>query len=141
MAGETNNQGSGYGDLVSTQKGGVQNLASLVLSFQNAFPPATATASPRATGTNSLGTTALLLVTASTTRHGIVFHNPGTASVYVFPTAITTAPTVSAVGGSFLIFPGGSLSFAPTQFPNVNCSWSGFAATGAANALTIVEFY
>jgi len=133
---------AGVDDVVSSIKTGVTNLANLAGGMVNAYPPPTATVSPAATGLNALGTTAATIaVASSTTRHGIIFHNPGTTSVYVYPTAIATAPTVSAVGGAFLILPAGTLKMSSDSFPNVNCGWSAFAGAGSAQPLTIVEFF
>ena len=128
-------------DVVSTMKGGVTNLAQLALGMTNAYPPAVGSASPAAYGFNAMTTTAVLLLSNSTVRHGLIFHNPGTANMYVFPTTITTTPTTAAVGGAFLILPGATLSLPSTVFPNANCSWSGFAGTGSSQALTVVEFF
>jgi hypothetical protein len=131
----------GMTDLVSTQKGGVTNLGDLADALRSAFPPASASSSPNPVGVNSLNTTAAVVISDSTVRHGIVFHNPGTTDVYVFPTSITTTPTVSAPGGAFLILPAADLAFPSSLYANVNCSWSAFSGTGTAQALTIVEFY
>jgi hypothetical protein len=128
-------------DANSTLQNVVRQIGLYAQSIANAYPAATTTASPRAIGFNSITTTAALVLSNSTMRHGLVFHNPGTANLYVFPTAITTSPTTAAVGGAFIIYPGGTLPFSPASFPNVNCSWSAFSATGSSQALTIVEFY
>lgn len=129
-------------DIVSNLKNGVTNIANMASGLLNAYPAPTTTASPQATGLNSLSTTTTVLAVANNTaRHGIVFHNPGTASVYVFPTAIATTPGTTSVGGAFLILPGASLSFPSAMFPNATCSWSAFSGTGSNQALTIVEFY
>lgn len=130
----------GLNDLVSTQKGGVQTLAVVAQALVNAFPKATASTSPVATGLNSIATAAVVAIAANTLRHGIMFHNPGTATIYVYPTSIAAAPTVSSVGGSFVVYPGGTLQFSPANFPNVNCGWSAFGL-GASLPLTICEFY
>lgn len=130
-------------DLVSTQKGGVQNLARVALSIGNAFPQATATSSPKATGLNSLGTsTAIVVIGTSTVRHGVLFHNPGgtTVIVYVFPSTMTPAPTTTTLGGTLGIA-GGSTVFLPSaQFPNINCGFSAFAGTGTNQPFTAWEF-
>lgn len=133
--------GSSLADLISTQKGGVQNLSQLLQSVQNALPPATTTTSPRSTGFNSLNTVGTSLIATSAMRRGIVFHNPGTTSVFVYPSLTSPVPTTTAAGGAFIIFAGDTLSFPSTMFPNVNCGWSGFSQTGSSQALTVVEFY
>ena len=127
-------------DLNSTQKGGVQNLSQIARAIANTMPIATASTSPVATGINTLSTTIMVVIASSVIRHGIVFHNPGTVNAYVFPTAIATAPTTALVGGSFIIDPGGTVTFAAMGFANVNAGWSGFSASGSGNPLTILEF-
>ncbi len=127
-------------DLNSTQKGGVQNLSQIARGLTNTMPLATASLSPVATGINTLGTTVIVLVAANAFRHGIVFHNPGTVSAYIYPTNITTAPTTALVGGSILIDPGGTVAFPSMGFSNVSCGWSGFIATGSSQPLTVLEF-
>lgn len=128
-------------DMISTGQNIVRQIGQFAQSIANTNPAATTTASPRALGFNSITTTAAVIVSNSTTRHGLIFHNPGTANIYVFPTAITTSPTTAIVGGSFIIYPGGTLTFSPLIFPNVNCSWSAFSGTGSSQALTVVEFF
>lgn len=134
--------GGSITDLVSTNKGGVQNVANIFQSLSNSYPSATASSSPIATGVNTLGTTAVSVVAARTNRNGILFHNPATTSVdvYVFPSTIATTPTVAAPGGAWKIVPGGDLPLPSVGFANVNCAFSAFAGTGTNNALTIWEF-
>jgi hypothetical protein len=134
--------GGGVADLVSTQKGGVQNLGRAAQSLANAFPPATASTSPVVTGINTLGTTGVSVIAANALRHGILFHNPATANVniYIYPSGANPAPTLASTGGSLIIFPGGDRAFPSTVYPNVNAGFSAFAGTGTNNALTIVEF-
>lgn len=128
-------------DVITNMKNAVTNLSGLVQSLTNAYPAPTATVSPKATGINTLATTAAIIIAASTTRHGIIFHNPGTVTSYIYPTAIATAPGTTTLGGSFILIPGGTLSFPSSNFPNANAGWSGFAAAGTTGPLTIVEFF
>lgn len=129
-------------DLVSTQKGGVQNLGATVQSLKNAFPPATASSSPAGTGINTLGTTAIVVVAANANRHGILLSNVGlTATIYVYPTAMVTAPTLASTGGALGIAAGSTVTFPSAQFPNFNCGLSAFAGTGTNNPFTVWEFY
>ncbi len=130
----------------------VNNLAQVALSsavflsissaILNAFRPPTASSSPITTGINNLGTTAIPVLAANTTRHGLIFHNPATTNVniYAFQSTIATAPTLSAVGGAFVIVPGATLAFPSVEYQNINTAFSAFAGTGTSNALTIVEF-
>lgn len=145
--------GGSLNDLVSTNKGGVLNLANLAQTVATALPPElanaiinvlagpTSSASPILTGINNLGTTAISVIGSSSTRFAMLLHNPGgTASVYVFPTPATTAPTLASTGGAFVLYPGGTLPLGPLMFANVNAAFSAFAGTGTNNPLTIWEF-
>jgi hypothetical protein len=134
--------GGSLNDLVSTQKGGVQIISRLVRAVSNAMPPATASTSPVATGVNNLGTTGTTVVAKNALRHGILFSNPSTTVVvYIYPTAIATAPTLSAPGGALPIASGSTVPFPCAQFPNVNAGFSAFASAGTTSPLTIWEFF
>src|SRR5215467_9257034 len=90
--------GGGVADLVNTQKAGVQNVSIAAQSLKNAFPPATASTSPVSTGINTLGTTGTAVIASNAFRHGLIICNPATTNVfvYVFPSNMTTAPTLSS---------------------------------------------
>ena len=128
-------------DAVSALQNIARQIGVYAQSIANAYPAATTTSSPGAIGINSISTTAGVVLGTSTIRHGLVFHNPGTANIYVFPTAISTTPTTSLVGGTFIIYPGGTLTMPSTMFTNVGAGWSAFSGTGSSQALTIVEFF
>jgi len=102
---------------------------------------ASTTTSPVSTGINTLNTVATAVISTSSVRQALIFHNPGTTNVYVYPSLTSAAPTTTAPGGSFIMFPGGTLSLSNEEFSNINCGWSAFAATGSSQPLTIVEFY
>ena len=85
---------------------------------------------------------------ANVNRHGLIFHNPGTADAYIFPTIVyafpaltTTAPTSAVLGGSIKIAAGSSWLLPSSNYANVNCGWSGLSTTGSGQPFTIVEFY
>jgi hypothetical protein len=124
----------------------LQNIARAIgnqNSFvSNATPAATATSSPISYPFNNIGTaTATTVIVANQNRYGLIFHNPGaTASIYVYPSNITTAPTTSAVGGSFVIYPGSTLSLPSPLFANANGAWLAFSGTGSNQPFTVVEF-
>lgn len=101
----------------------------------------TTTASPQAIGFNNISTTATAILSTSSLRRGVMFHNPGTAAIYVYPTGMTTAPTTAILGGSMVIYPGGTLSLGPPSFPNLSSGWLAFSVTGSSQALTVVEFF
>ena len=97
--------------------------------------------SPVFTAINNLGTTAGTTVIASNaTRHGLIVHNPGTADVYIYQTGMATTPNITTLGGTLLIFPGGTETFPSPQFPNVNCGLSAFVSTGSSQPFTVIEF-
>jgi hypothetical protein len=145
----TNNNNVGLGaaaggaitDLVSTQKGGVQNLGQLVSSISNSMPVAGTATSPKATGVNNIGTASGTSVLGSSSiRHGMLFHNPGSNDVYVYPSALSPAPTTTTLGGTLRIVPGDTVPFPAVMWPNQNSAFSAIALTGTTNPLTIWEF-
>lgn len=128
-------------DVNNTLKGNVQNAANVAKALLNAFPPATTSASPVATGV-SLGTTGAVVVASNPARHGLLLQNVGaTATVYVFPTLASPAPTLTSLAGAISIAIGSTFSFPPSVWPNVNAGFSAFAGTGSGNPLTAWEFY
>ena len=117
-----------------------QVVTTINKSIANTMPVSTASSSPVATGINTIATAASVAIAANTTRHGIMFHNPGGTTIFLYPTTISIAPTLASTGGAFALYGGGTLQFSPLNFPNVSCGWSAFGA-GAAMPLTVVEFY
>lgn len=119
-----------------------RQLGAQAQSQANATPNATASTSPVSYPFNNIGTSsATTIIAANPTRYGLVFHNCGaTAAVYVYPSAMTSAPTFASVGGSFIIYPGGTLSFPSTMFANSNGAWSAFSGTGSNQPFTVIEF-
>lgn len=109
-------------------------------SLSNALPVPATTVSPKFTGV-SLTTTGAVVISTSTIRHGMLFHNPGTTNVYLYATAIQTAPTTSSLAGSIVIGPGLTLTLPSSEFPNLNAGFSAFAQTGSSQAFTVVEFF
>lgn len=131
----------GPSDQLSATQNGVAAINNLYSILRNVWPPVYSGTSPQVTGLNSLSTTAVVAVSPNTTRHGILFHNPGSINTYVYPSNIGTAPSVASPGGSFVIYGGGTLSFPSPLFSNVNCGWSAFVSSGSNQPLTILEFY
>lgn len=87
--------------------------------------------------------TAVTVAPANTNRQKIIFHNPGTNNVLVFPALVQTsgssaaaAVTVAAPGGGFLVYGNGG-----TLEVTGECSgaWKALAASGASNALTVMD--
>lgn len=128
-------------DINSTLQNIAKQLGHWAQVQNNATPVATASTSPVSYPFNNIGTsTATTVIAANTSRYGLIFHNPGTATIYVYPNNMTSAPTFSSVGGSFIIYPGGTLSFPSPLFANVNGAWSAFSGTGSNQSFTVVEF-
>jgi hypothetical protein len=85
-----------------------------------------------------LGTSPAPVIAGNAERQRIVFHNPGTASVYVAPTTTATGtpllPTLSALAGCFQIPSGGTLVLTG----EMQITWQAFSAA-VGNPLTIFE--
>lgn len=99
-------------------------------------------AAGKVSGVNSVGTGGAQVIGANSRRMGLRFHNPGTVTLYVYSANTAPAPTLSALGGAFIIFPqndvtiyGGNVGI----LHDVNSAWSAFAATGSSNPLTMME--
>ena len=127
-------------ELIAQLQNIARQLSGGVQSIVNATPAATTTSSPKFTAV-SLTTTATVVIAASTIRHGLVMHNPGTTNIYVYATGMTSPPNTSVLAGSIVVFPGGTLSFPSASFPNINAGFSAYNLTGASQAFTIVEFF
>lgn len=128
-------------DILSAMQNGVTAINRLNERLTTAFPTSTGAVSPVATGVNTLTTTVSVVLSSNAIRHSVIFHNPGTINIYLFPSNITTVPTLATVGGSFLMLPASTLSFPTLSFPNVTCGWSAFVSSGSSQPFTIVEFY
>ena len=89
-----------------------------------------------------LSTTPAPVAPANALRRSIVFHNPSTIAVYVAPQTIlnfdgttsTLTPSLAALQGCFILFPGGQMKL------DGSCQgqWNAFAASGTP-ALTIED--
>lgn len=137
----TQNQISGLSEVIAQLQNIARQLSAGTQSLSNSTPVPTTTSSPKFTGV-TLGTAAISpLVGTSAVRHGIVFHNPGTATCYVFPSNIATTPTTSILAGSLAIAGGSTMPFPSSMYPNINVGFSGFAGTGASQPFTVIEFF
>src|SRR5437016_125829 len=98
--------GGGLVEAVSQLQNIARNLGAWAQSQVNAYPiPAVAT-SPKFTGITITNVTATVLIASSTTRHGLILHNPSTTAAYVWPTVTANIPTSSALAGTMLIAAG-----------------------------------
>ncbi len=139
MAADDNAQ-TGQTEAVSQLQNIARNLGLWAQSLVNASPIPTTTVSPRFTAVQ-LSTTATTVIGTSVLRHGIMFHNPGTGSLYLYQTGMTSAPTTTVLAGSIVIYPGDTWTLPSPMFTNINAGFSGFSGTGSSQALTIVEFF
>lgn len=133
--------GGGMMDLVSTQKGGVQNLGRLAQAIRNVFPAPTTSTSPVFIAVNNLGTTGTTVMTATTGLHGLIAINPGTATAYLYSLTIATTPTLSSLGGTIPIPPSQSFPFPSINYANFNVGLGALVATGTSAPLTILQFF
>jgi hypothetical protein len=92
---------------------------------------------------NGVGTSNVQVAPANPNRRSIIFHNPGTVNLYVsMTTQVSQAgvgaplvPSPAALGGTFLIYPGGLLTF---QGGEIQLVWQAFAASGT-NPITVMD--
>jgi hypothetical protein len=128
----------GLSDILSTQQNGVAALRDLntTLGAGGGFASFPGGA---VTGLNSLSTTAVQAVGANAGRLNLTFHNPGTVTAFVYPNTgaggTPLTPLTSAVGGSFMVVPGGFL----TVVDATNGAWSAFSSSGSNNPLTVMD--
>jgi hypothetical protein len=97
------------------------------------------TSGGKTTPVNNVATGGALVIAANPARVSIMFHNPGTQTLYVYPAVTATGaantPALASLGGSYQLLPGGYLTFAG----ECQTAWGAFAAVGASNALSISE--
>jgi hypothetical protein len=99
-------------------------------------------ASAHVTGVNSVGTSPVQIIPSNSWRRAIKFHNPGTVTVYCYPSEVGGSPSLSALGGCFVIFPGSEVTFyggGSGAGGAVTGAWFAFAASGGGNPLTVME--
>lgn len=120
-------------DLNSTTKGQALSVSQLAAWAIAPGQTLSSTASPKATVV-TVGTTSTLLIASSTTRRGLEFINGSTGGnpVWVMPQG------AAVVGQGYIVVPGGF-----RRIPNTLAANAGFSAiaTGAAGALTVVEYF
>ena len=135
------NQTQSVSEVIAQLQNIARQLSAQSQSITNVSPAATTTTSPKFTAI-TLGTGSItVLVATSTLRHGLLLHNPGTATCYIFQTGMASSPTTSSLGGSVVIYPGGTFALPSAMFANINAGFSGFAGTGSSNGFTVVEFF
>lgn len=139
-AGGYNAGGPGFTEAVNQLTNIARQLSFWSQSITNSQPVPTTTASPKFTAVN-LSTAASVIVAASTIRHGIVLHNPGTTTCYVYQTGMASPPTTSVLAGALLIAAGSSVVWPSPQFTNINAGFSAFSSTGSSQPFTVIEFF
>jgi len=132
--------GPGISEAINQLANIARQLSVWSKSISNSTPAATTTTSPKFTAV-TLSTTASVAIASSTTRHGLLMHNPGTANVYIYQTGMASAPTTSVLAGSIVIYPGGTFTLPSAQFPNINSGFSAFSGTGSSQPFTVVEWF
>ena len=135
--------GQGFTEAVNHLSNIARQLSYWSQSITNSQPVPTTTTSPKFTAV-SLGTASAttLVIASSTTRHGLIFHNPGgTATCYVFVTGMASAPTTGNLAGALAIAAGSSVTWPSSQFTNINAGFSGFAGTGSNQPFTVIELF
>lgn len=130
-------------DLVSTQKGGVQNLGQIAVAIATAVAQYLApgntlstTTSPRATNYTTLSTTSVQVIASSTTRRGIAFYNSNPSGNNIF---ITPSNLTAVINQGIPLLPGGAWEVSATLA--ANAAFNAIAATASNNVLTIIEFF
>lgn len=85
-----------------------------------------------------IDTTSTEIVTANTTtRAGLLFHNPGTVNIYICPSLDNNGLALAAGGaGSFLLTPGQSLPLVGL----CSAAFNAVAASGSGNPVTAWEY-
>jgi hypothetical protein len=78
------------------------------------------------------------VVGLNTARQSLIFHNPGTVALFVYPTVNAAggvnSPSNTSLQGSFQVLPGGML----TVTGEIQTPWGAFSASGVGS-LTISE--
>jgi hypothetical protein len=95
------------------------------------------------TAVNNLGSSPQFVIGANPSRNSLTFNNPGQNSVVVFPQYILVSgksvpltPSLSALGGGFLLVAGDTLFIGSTASKQ---QWQALSLVGAGNPLTITE--
>ena len=98
-----------------------------------------ATSGGKVTAVNNLSTVGAQVIAGNPSRVSITFDNPGSQTVYVYPTTNAVgaafAPTLNALGGCYPIVSFGSR----TLIGECQTAYGAFAAANVNNPLTITE--
>jgi hypothetical protein len=93
----------------------------------------------KVTPVNNVGTSPAQVVGANPQRQSITFTNPGTVNLYIAPmvtaAGVALVPSLAALGGCFIVFPGGFLVITG----ECQGAFQALAASGASNPLTVME--
>lgn len=98
------------------------------------------TSGGKVTAVNTLGQVAIQVIGQNVARQSLLFHNPGTNSVYVAPMlnaqGVSFTPSSTSLGGTFEIAAGG---YSPLFMGEIQGAWQAFASTGSNQPLTVME--
>jgi len=97
------------------------------------------------TALNNISTSATQVIGINPARQQIIFHNPGTVDIVVFPTLVLNSsgtntvlsPTTGALGGGFRVFGNGGMI--AIGAPAAQQAWQALSVSGSGNPLTIAE--
>ena len=123
---------------------GLQDIYNMMLTIAQTVSKLT-TLMPRMGGgvtwtINGISTTAIQILPQNLNRNQVTFHNPNPVGplvwVYQSTPGSSTVAAPPALGGTYLILPGG---FLPIVGGNVTSAWLGFSSSGANVGFTIGE--
>jgi len=97
------------------------------------------------TALNNISTSPAQVIGINPARTQIIFHNPGTVDIVVFPALVLNAsggntvltPNTSTLGGGFRVFGNGGMI--AIGAPVAQQAWQALSVSASGNPLTIVE--
>lgn len=92
----------------------------------------------------SISTTPAVVAPINGDRKKLLFHNPGTVDIFVFPSLVTNSsgaivalsPSTSVLGGCFRVYANGGDRLVTGNAPT---AWQAFSASGSGNPLTVED--
>lgn len=120
-------------DILTAIKGATQNISQLVSAFGAPGRSVSSQTSPIST-LQTVGTSALAVVSFNANRRGISFHNSDPTN----NSTIFLAPATIAIGQGLVLVPGQSVYISADL--GCNSGWTAIAGTGSSNKLMILEY-